>query len=216
MNRENNIVKPVGLKGNDKLNHMLNLMGRLDTINENVNRISSVKISKQAPDGNVYAIVRENQEFVIKTAPLKENLSLKDLNYIGGLANKRDFVYESFKKADKVLNNKLISLFEAYGIETDINTFKSDRLIKEECDIKEVEEEELTETEDMDDLTLPKTDTETSGDNLDGDFDEDAKTPSIVGESIKNKPSILEAMSSDEPVLPEGYMDLIFKKKRLK
>lgn len=214
MNRKNNIVKPIGLKGQNKLNHMIDLMGKLDTISESVDRIPSIKVSKKAPDGNVYAIIRENQEFVIKVSPLKENLVVNDFKYIGGLANKRDFIFENYRKADKVLNNKLISLYEAYDVQGNIDTFVSDRLVKEEFQDCSKEEEEITETEDMSDLTLPTEDTDTSGDNLDGEFEEKAIFPDIVGESVKTKPSILKALSSDDPVLPEGYMDLMFKKKK--
>lgn len=120
MNKE--IVNPISLKGQDALNRVRELMGKVSpTINEE--KVNSVlEISQKGPDGKIYGIVRENHDYYIKIADNKKNLTVKDFEYIGGLANKRDMVYESYAKATKHLKLKFISLAEAYGIEHDKDT----------------------------------------------------------------------------------------------
>lgn len=127
--KNSNIVKPTGLKGNDKLNRMRELMGQAP-INEGITR-SVVELTKQGPDGNVYAIVRENHEYYIKVSEGKSNLVTEDFQYMGGLQNKKDKVYTSYAKAIKQLNLKFMSLNEAIGESGSFNTFKSDNLITE-------------------------------------------------------------------------------------
>jgi len=127
--KKSNIVKPVGLKGNDKLNRMRALMGQAP-INEGITR-SVVEITKQGPDGNVYAIVRENHEFFIKVSAPKSELVTEDFQYIGGLQNKKDKVYTSYAKAIKQLNLKFMSLNEAEGKSGSFNTFSNDGLLTE-------------------------------------------------------------------------------------
>ena len=127
--KNSNIVKPTGLKGNDKLNRMRELMGQAP-INEGITR-SVVELTKQGPDGNVYAIVRENHEYYIKVSEGKSNLVTEDFQYMGGLQNKKDKVYTSYAKAIKQLNLKFMSLNEAIGKSGSFDTFKSDNLITE-------------------------------------------------------------------------------------
>ncbi len=67
--KKGNNIRPVGLKGNDKLNRMKELMGST-SINEDTKR-SVVELTKEGPDGNIYAIVRENQEYYIKISEKK-------------------------------------------------------------------------------------------------------------------------------------------------
>lgn len=126
---KNNAINPVGLKGNEVINRMKNLMG-MSPINENKTN-SVVELSKIGPDGNVYAIVRENHEYYIKTANKKGNLVLEDFKYIGGLQNKKSEAYPSYAKAIKQLNLKFLSLNEAYGKSGQINVFEDDNLITE-------------------------------------------------------------------------------------
>ena len=58
------IVKPTGLKGNDKLNRMRELMGQ-SQLNEDVKN-SVVELTKLGPDGKVYGVVREGHNYFIK------------------------------------------------------------------------------------------------------------------------------------------------------
>jgi hypothetical protein len=127
----NNSVKPTGLKGNDQVNRMRNLMG-MTPIKESTTRRSVLELTKLGPDGRVYGVVRENHEYYIKIANNKPNLISEDFSYIGGLKNKKDVVFESYSKAIKQLNLKFISLNEARGSKGEINTFRNDNVLTEE------------------------------------------------------------------------------------
>ena len=59
--KKGNIVKPVGLKGNQVINRMKELMGAT-SINENTTG-SVVELTKEGPDGKIYAVIRENHEY---------------------------------------------------------------------------------------------------------------------------------------------------------
>ena len=132
--KKSNIVKPTGLKGNDKLNRMRELMGAAP-INEGITR-SVVELTKEGPDGKIYAIVRENHEYFIKVSEKKSNLVTEDFQYIGGLQNKKSKVYPSYAKALKQLNLKFMSLNEAIGKSGQINVFVDDNLITEHHPLK--------------------------------------------------------------------------------
>ena len=125
-----NNITPVGLKGNEINERMKQLMG-IQPVNEN-KKTSAVELTKIGPDGNVYAIVRENHEYYIKTTAKKNNLVTEDFSYIGGLQNKKSEAYPSYAKALKQLNLKFHSLNEAYGKSGQINVFKNDNLLKED------------------------------------------------------------------------------------
>lgn len=122
-------IRPVGLKGREVKNRMLELMENMTPIKENVDR-SVVEITKKGPDGNVYAIVRENKDYYIKIAEMKDNLVKEDFEYVGGLANKKDYAYPSYAKALKHLNLKFHSLNEALGLVSEANIFQDDKLIE--------------------------------------------------------------------------------------
>ena len=121
----NNNVRPTGLKGNDQINRMRNLMG-MAPITENVKR-SVVELTKKGPDGRIYGIVRENHDYFIKTSNKTSGQFLaEDFSYIGGLQNKYDERYKSYAEAIKHLNMKFDMLNESYGIESNTNIFESD------------------------------------------------------------------------------------------
>jgi hypothetical protein len=127
--KNKNIVKPIGLKGNEQINRMKSLMD-FRPLNEGINR-SVVELTKLGPDGIVYGIIRENHNYFIKIAQNKKRLVAEDFNYIGGLQNKNDVVYESYAKAIKQLNLKFISLNEALGKSNEIDTFKNDNILEQ-------------------------------------------------------------------------------------
>lgn len=129
MNEKNNIVRPTGLKGNQALDRMRELMGT-STIKESVNP-SVIEITKKGPDGKIYAIVRENHEYYIKVTDKTSNLVSENFNYIGGLQNKKDKAYPSYAKAIKMLNLKFISINEALAQNGKINVFLNDNLLGE-------------------------------------------------------------------------------------
>jgi hypothetical protein len=123
-------INPIGLKGYEVTERMKELMG-IKTINEN-KKTSVVELTKKGPDGNVYAIVRENHEYYIKITKKQNNLVVEDFQYIGGLQNKKQEVYPSYAKAIKHLNLKFHSLNEAYGKSGQVNVFLDDKLLTED------------------------------------------------------------------------------------
>ena len=128
MKNENKIT-PVGLKGKEINERMIQLMG-IKPINEN-HTTSVVELTKVGPDGNAYAIVRENHEYYIKMTPKKSGLVTEDFNYIGGLQNKKSEAYPSYAKAIKHLNLKFNSLAESLDKAHKINVFENDNLLSE-------------------------------------------------------------------------------------
>lgn len=127
--KRDNRINPVGLKGNEINERMKELMG-IKPINEN-HSTSVVELTKIGPDGNAYAIVRENHEYYIKTTTKKEGLLNEDFKYIGGLQNKKSEAYPSYAKAIKHLNLKFNSLAESFDAGHNINVFENDNLVKE-------------------------------------------------------------------------------------
>jgi hypothetical protein len=119
-------VNPKTLKGQDKLNRMLDLMGKMNTLNESKS-FSELELIKRGPNGIVYGIIRENHDYFIKTSQKKSGKFLsEDFNYIGGLQNKFDERYHSYAEALKHLNIKFDMLNESYGIKKNTNIFESD------------------------------------------------------------------------------------------
>lgn len=123
------IVKPTGLKGNEKLNRMRELMGGAP-LNEDIKN-SVVELTKLGPDGKVYGVVREGHNYFIKVTDKKSNILTEDFNYIGGLMNKTSEVYPTYAKAIKHLNLKFMSLNEALGRSGNLNVFEDDNLLTE-------------------------------------------------------------------------------------
>lgn len=121
-----NIVNPKTLKGQDKVNRMLDLMGKMSTLNESKS-FSELELIKKGPNGIVYGIVRENHDYFIKTSNKSYGQFLsEDFQYIGGLQNKGTEKYHSYAEALKHLNIKFDMLNESYGVEYNNNIFESD------------------------------------------------------------------------------------------
>jgi hypothetical protein len=157
---------PKSLKGQDKLNRIKDLMGRMSTLNESTSH-SELELIKKGPNGIVYGIVRENHDYFIKTSNKNGgSLLAEDFNYIGGLQNKFDERYKSYSEALKQLNLKFDMLNESYGIEKNTNLFESDGVafgggtgfgfVMEEEDEEEVTEGEKEIISDDDDLEEQK------------------------------------------------------------
>lgn len=78
---------------------------------------SNVEFSKMGADGNRYGIVREGTQYCIKVAKdarKDENLS-ENYEYITGFRNRKDFMCESFAKAERKLTEKLVEMRSNYG-----------------------------------------------------------------------------------------------------
>ena len=127
--KENNRINPIGLKGNQLNERMIQLMG-IKPINENHSK-SVVELTKIGPDGKAYAIVRENHECYIKISDKTNNHLAEDFKYIGGLQNKKSEAYPSYAKAIKHLNLRFNSLAESLDKGHNINVFENDNLLAE-------------------------------------------------------------------------------------
>lgn len=97
----------------DTLSRMKNLMAYGLQTESKEAPYSSIEYHKRGADGMEYAIIRENKNFFIKVAPNKPNLVKEDFNYIGGFRNRSDYQYDSFAKAQKDFDLKMMSLKEA-------------------------------------------------------------------------------------------------------
>jgi hypothetical protein len=119
-------INPKSLKGQDKLNRMLGLMDRMNTLTESKS-FSELELIKKGPNGIVYGIIRENRDYFIKTTNKTSGQFLsEDFSYVGGLQNKYDERYKSYAEAIKHLNMKFDMLNESYGIDSNTNIFESD------------------------------------------------------------------------------------------
>jgi len=145
-----NFVNPKKIKGQDKLERIKDLMGKMSTLNESTS-LSEIENVKKGANGVTYAIIRENQNYFIKTTnKTSGTLIAEDFQYIGGLQNKNLERYNSYAEALKHLNLKFDMLNESYGIKENINLFESDAVEVKEANASGVvvkEEPELIEDE---------------------------------------------------------------------
>ncbi len=126
----NNRINPIGLKGEEINDRMKELMGIAPIVEHKSTPV--IELTKIGPDGHIYAVVRENHKYFIKTTDKTENVVSEDFKYIGGLQNKTQEAYPSYAKAIKHLNLKFNSIAEAYNVAGNINVFQNDNLIKED------------------------------------------------------------------------------------
>jgi len=89
---------------NKTLQRMLELANIKKPLTENKINPSSIQLVKKASDNKVYAIVRENSKYFIKTTDKQQNLTESDFDYLGGLGNKPKYSYNSYEDATKNLN----------------------------------------------------------------------------------------------------------------
>ena len=121
-----NLTNPKKIKGQDKLNRIKDLMGKMNTINES-DSTSEVELIKKGANGVVYGIVRENRNYFIKTSEKTSGeFMAEDFNYVGGLQNKSSEKYKSYADALKHLNLKFDMLNESFGVEKNTNLFETD------------------------------------------------------------------------------------------
>ena len=209
------IVRPTGLKGNEKLNRMRELMGGTP-LNEDVKN-SVVELTKLGPDGKVYGIVREGHNYFIKITNKTSNILTEDFNYIGGLMNKTSEAYPSYAKAIKQLNLKFMSLNEALGKSGNFNVFEDDNLLTEHHPYKS--DQKLSATKGMGDASeyiVDKSGKELSYDAKEGKekdgFGDNLATKDVEDEFEKvklseNEMAIENMLNSDEDEIPEGPSD---------
>ena len=75
---------------------------------------SAVEYSRKGADGKTYGIIREGNKYHIKVADAKNPMK-SDYDYIGGFANHKANMYESYANAQKHFDMKMRSLNEAKG-----------------------------------------------------------------------------------------------------
>ena len=144
-----NFVNPKKIKGQDKLDRIKDLMGKMSTLNESTST-SEVDNVKRGANGVIYGIVRENHSYFIKTTEKTSGTILaEDFNYIGGLQNKNMERYGSYAEALKQLNLKFDMLNESFGIKSNSNLFEPDAVEVKEANASGVvvkkEEKEVIE-----------------------------------------------------------------------
>lgn len=104
-------MKPLGsekLTGQDKINRIIEIASYGQSKNQ-VNE-STTEYSKRAVDGNVYAIVRENDGYYVKTG-----LNESTLDYPTGMLNKSKYGFRSYSAALRKLNIMLKPINEEYN-----------------------------------------------------------------------------------------------------
>ena len=114
-------------KNESEVHRMKELMGY--RINEQAVNTGSltpvVDYSMKAADGKTYGIVRECNKFYIKVAPKKDTKVLaEDFDYIGGWNNRKENEYDSYAKASKQFDLKMMSINEAHTKKVEIQQFK--------------------------------------------------------------------------------------------
>jgi predicted phosphohydrolase len=85
-----NRINPIGLKG--EINERMKTLMGISTLNENKSNIV-VELTKLGPDNKVYAIIRENHEYYIKSTDKVSNIVSEDFKYIGGLQIKNKSIF---------------------------------------------------------------------------------------------------------------------------
>ena len=108
-------LKPVGsekLPLQEKIDRIKQIAGIKGTPNTKKTS-SNVHYTTKGQDGKVYAIIKENNQYFIKSGKDEKNLS-----HIDGLMNSRKETFSSYSTALKRLNFKMKSINEAhnYGI----------------------------------------------------------------------------------------------------
>ena len=141
-------VNPKSLKGNDQLDRVRELMGKMQPLNESTS-LSELELIKKGPNNVIYGIVRENHKYFIKTTnKTSGTLVAEDFDYIGGLQNKFSEAYNSYAAVTKQLNLKFDMLNESLGIKTHNNILESDGIAAAGYGFVVEEEEVVEEQED--------------------------------------------------------------------
>jgi hypothetical protein len=115
---------------NKQLERMKMLMGGVKPVNESVN-LSSIALTKKAPNDKYYSIVRETNKYFIK-----ESIDGVNYDYIGGLGNKNKNQFNSYEDATRRLNLMFEDFNRTYGIEVGTNILTPDLIQEKKFVIK--------------------------------------------------------------------------------
>ena len=128
-----------------QIERMKRLMDYGNNSNDTTNVLKTVvEYHAKGADGKTYGIIRENNKFYIKVAPKKDTeIVAEDYDYIGGFINKKKNEFDSYAKASKEFDLKLMSLKEAYSsTEPIVSEYKKyEQPEWEVCETKEMKEE---------------------------------------------------------------------------
>ena len=158
-------LKPVGsekLPLQEKIDRIKQIAGIVKTI-DTPTSYSNTHYSTRGQDGNVYAIIKENKQYFIKSGKDENNLS-----HIDGLLNSRKETFSSYSAALKRLNFKMKSINEAnnYGV-----IEEQRKVLKVDAPTPEPEAEEV---EDFD-MGIEDEDMGAEGEDMDMDMDMDVE-----------------------------------------
>ena len=94
-----------------KIKHLMNF-----NLNEGKeNPYSSVEYTNKGADGKTYGIIREGAKYYIKVSDKSGKLIKEDFDYVGGFMNRGENCYESYNKALKQFELKMIAIKENYS-----------------------------------------------------------------------------------------------------
>jgi hypothetical protein len=143
---------------------------------------------KRTADGVAYGIVKENHQYYIKKGGLRENPSVADFAYIGGLSNITEHQYPSLSTADKNRNFLLATINESLSTKVSKTGSKKEVLNEDNA-----EKEIAAASKKVDDLEAA-TDAATVADVPSEPVDDGGEEEMAAG---------IEDMPTDEPA-PEG------------
>jgi hypothetical protein len=99
-----------------------------------IRNLGSLIDYKRAADGVAYGIVKENHSYFLKKAGTKQDPSVADFAYIGGLGNITNYQYKSLSEADKQRNMIFHTINEAITTKQDKNGSIKKRLHEDVSD----------------------------------------------------------------------------------
>lgn len=116
-----------------KMKHLMNF-GKFETTAADK---GALEYHATGGDGKVYGIVRENTKYYIKTTAPGDEMLVESYDYIGGFCNRRNHEYNSYNKALKQFELKMMSINEACGVKNNVTTldpYKKEYLVLEETE----------------------------------------------------------------------------------
>lgn len=147
---------------------------------------------KRATDGVAYGIIKENHQYYIKKAGLKQDPNVSDFAYIGGQANITEFQYKSLAEADKNRNMLFATINESLNVKFN----KSGKKIVNE---DKAAEEINASSEMADDLDAVTADAAAAEDTMAA---ADAAGDAEMAAGLESEPGIGDAAPADE--VPTG------------
>jgi hypothetical protein len=157
-------------------------------LKDNTRNLGTLIDYKRAADGIAYGIIKEQHHYYIKKAGIKENPSVADFAYIGGLSNITEYQYSKLSEADKQRNMIFGTINEAVSHKPSLTGSKKKRLNEDRAG-KEIDNAE-SKLGDLDAATSAETTPETPGAPL--EIGAEPSTP----DAVSSEP----AAGTEEPV----------------